>query len=124
MDIKAKISDFTDLIAWQEGHKLVLAIYDITKKFPTDERFGLINQLRKAAVSVTSNIAEGFRRNSYKEKTQFYSMSFGSIAEIQNQLLIAKDLEYITQQEFDTINSILSLTSKLTRGLIKSSKLF
>ena len=124
MDIKAKISDFTDLIAWQEGHKLVLAIYDITKKFPTDERFGLINQLRKAAVSVTSNIAEGFRRNSYKEKTQFYSTSFGSIAEIQNQLLIAKDLEYITQQEFDTINSILSLTSKLTRGLIKSSKLF
>lgn len=123
MDIKAKIADFTDLIAWQEGHKLVLAIYDITKKFPSDERFGLIIQLRKAVVSVTSNIAEGFRRNSYKEKTQFYSMAFGSIAEIKNQLLIAKDLKYITQQEFATIDALLSLTSKLTRGLIKSSKL-
>lgn len=117
-----KIKDFTDLNAWKEGHKLVLMIYDITKIFPKEEQFGLINQLRRASVSLTSNIAEGFSRKSYKEKSQFYSMSLGSLTEIQNQLLIAKDTNYITSSEFDRITKQTITVSKLTNGLIKSSK--
>lgn len=91
-----KIQSFTDLYAWQAGHKLVLSIYEVTQKFPKEELFGLTNQLRRAAVSITSNIAEGFSRSSYKEKSQFYSMALGSLTEIQNQLLIAKDIKYLS----------------------------
>jgi len=65
-----KIESFKDLRAWQEGHQLVLLVYSITKSFPKDEQFGLSNQLRRAVVSVTSNIAEGFSRRSLKEKIQ------------------------------------------------------
>jgi four helix bundle protein len=72
---KNKIRFFIDLYAWKEAHKLVLLIYNITKEFPKEELFGLSNQIRRAVVSVTSNIAEGFSRNSYKEKSQFYSMA-------------------------------------------------
>ncbi len=85
-----KIRSFTDLNAWKEGHKLVLEIYKFTQKFPKEEQFGLTNQLRRAVVSFTSNIAEGFSRNSYKEKLQFYSMALGSLTEVQNQLLVGK----------------------------------
>lgn len=117
-----KIKSFTDLNAWREGHKLVLMIYDITKKFPKEEQFGLTIQLRQAGVSITSNIAEGFSRNSYKEKSQFYSMALGSLTEIQNQLLIAKDIGYITKNEFDKIARQSIIVNKITNGLIKKSK--
>ncbi|MEA2065136.1 MAG: four helix bundle protein [Patescibacteria group bacterium] len=95
-----KIKSFTDLIAWKEGHKLVLIIYDITKNFPKEKIFGLISQMRRCVVSITSNIAEGFSRLSYKKKARFYSMALGSITELQNQLLIVKDIGYITKKQF------------------------
>jgi len=117
-----KIKSFTELNAWKEGHKLVLEIYKITKTFPKDEQFGLTNQLRRAAVSFTSNIAEGFSRNSYKEKLQFYSMALGSLTEIQNQLLVAKDIGYISREEFDKIAEQTITINKITNGLIKKSK--
>ncbi|MDD4271855.1 MAG: four helix bundle protein [Patescibacteria group bacterium] len=117
-----KIRSFTDLNAWREGHKLVLMVYEITKKFPREEIFELANQLRRAVVSITSNIAEGFSRRSYKEKTQFYSISLGSITEIQNQLLIAKDVKYINNNEFQKVAEQTVIAHKLTNGLIKGSK--
>lgn len=117
-----KIKSFTDLYAWQEGHSLVLDIYRITKKFPEEELFGLTNQLRRAAVSFTSNLAEGFSRHSYKEKAQFYSIALGSLTEIQNQLLVARDLEYITKVEFDNLANKTVTISKITNGLIKKSR--
>ena len=122
MDEKPKIKSFTDLRAWQEGHQLVLEIYKITKKFPKDELFGLTSQLRRAVVSITSNIAEGFSRNSHKEKTQFYFISIVSLTETQNQLLIARDLEYITKEEFQKAAQQTVIISKIINGLIKSSQ--
>lgn len=117
-----KIKSFTDLIAWKEGHRLVLAVYKITKQFPKEEQFGLTIQLRRAVVSITSNIAEGFSRYSYKEKSQFYSIALGSLTEVQNQLLIAKDLEYITKEEFNEIATQTVTINKIINGLIKKSK--
>lgn len=117
-----KIQSFTDLNAWKESHKLVLMIYEITKKFPKEEMFGLTNQLRRAAVSITSNIAEGFSRQSYKEKTHFYSTSLGSTTEVQNQILIARDVKYIDNREFQKMAEQTIVVHKLINGLIKSSK--
>jgi len=95
------IKHFTDLIAWQKNHQLVLEIYKITKKFPKDELFGLTSQIRRAVVSITSNIAEGYGRYYFKEKIRFYTISRGSSTEVQNHLIIAKDLGYITEEEFN-----------------------
>lgn len=120
---KDKIKSFTDLRAWQEGHELVLTIYDITKQFPKEEIFGLTSQLRRAAVSVTSNIAEGFSRQSYKDKIKFYSISLGSLTETQNQLLIARDVKYVSQKDFNKIAQQTVEVSKITNGLIKKSKI-
>ncbi len=117
-----KIKSFTDLNAWKEGHRLVLMIYEITKGFPKEEVFGLIPQIRRCAVSITSNIAEGFSRQSYKEKVRFYSIALGSTTELQNQLLIAKDVGYITQEKFQNIAKQSVKVHKITNGLIKSSK--
>lgn len=118
----SKIKSFTDLNAWREGHKLVLMIYKITKNFPREELFGLANQMRRAAVSITSNIAEGFSRQSYKEKAQFYSTSQGSVTEVQNQLLIARDVKYIDDGKFKEIADQTVVVHKLISGLIKKSK--
>jgi len=90
------IKSFTDLIVWQKGHALVLEIYKITSFFPKEELYGLTSQIKRAIISVTSNIAEGFVRHSKKEKVQFYYVSLGSITEVQNHLIIARDLHFIT----------------------------
>lgn len=119
---KKKIKNFTDLDAWREGHKLVLMIYDLTKGFPKEELFGLVMQLRRAIVSFTSNIAEGFSRTSYREKLQFYSMSLGSLTEVQNQLLIARDIGYLGKEIFDKVISQTVICNKLTNGLIRKSR--
>ena len=117
-----KIKSFTHLNTWKEGHKLVLHIYDVTKKFPSMESYGLIDQMRRAAVSITSNIAEGFSRQSKKEKLKFYYISKGSLTEIQNQLIIAKDIKYISSDNFNKIAENTVIVGKLLSGLIKSAK--
>src|ERR1051325_10539090 len=114
-----KIKSFTDLDAWKEGHKLVLEIYKATQKFPKEEVFGLTSQLKRAAVSLTSNIAEGFSRHSYKEKCQFYSVALGSLTEIQSQLMVARDIGYIKKEEFEPFEAQTVKISKITNGLIK-----
>lgn len=118
-----KIRSFTDLNAWKEGHQLVLLIYKLTKSFPPEEKFGLSDQLRRCAVSITSNIAEGFSRKSKKEKAQFFYMALGSITELQNQILVARDVAYISNDAFRNAADKTIAVSKLTNGLIKSSKI-
>jgi len=117
-----KIKSFTDLDAWKEGHALVLMIYGATENFPQKEMFGLTSQMRRAAVSITSQIAEGFSRQSYKEKIQFYCISQGSNTELQNQLLISKDVGYLENKSFTVITDQSVKVQKLLNGLIKKSR--
>ncbi len=117
-----KITSFTQLDAWREGHKLVLQCYQIIRLFPREERFALSNQISRAVVSITSNVAEGFSRRSYKEKVAFYSNALGSLTEIQNQLLIARDVGYISPEKFSAIATQSVIVHKLLNGLIKKSK--
>lgn len=117
-----KIKNFTDLFAWQEGHKLVLLIYRTTDNFPKKETYSLIDQMRRCSTSITSNIAEGFSRNTSKEKIQFYYISLGSITELQNQLIIAKDVNYLRKEDFNTLNNQTIVVRKLIYGLIKNLK--
>lgn len=121
-ELSKKIESFTDLNAWQEGHKLVLMVYQLTKEFPKEEIFGLVSQMRRSAVSITSNTAEGFSRQSYKEKANFYSISRGSITELQNQLRIAKDVGYINKEEFVKIAHQSVKVHKITTGLLKGAR--
>ncbi len=117
-----KIRSFTDLNAWSESHKLVIMIYKITKKFPKEAVYSLVDQMRRAAISITSNIAEGFGRQTYKEKVHFYYIAQGSLTELKNQLLLAKDIEYLQKEVFHEIAEQANTAHKLLSGLIKKSK--
>ena len=119
-----RISSFKDLYAWQEGHRLVLMIYEVTKTFPNEEMFGLTNQMRRATVSITSNIAEGFGRQGYKEKVQFYHLAKGSLNEIKNQIMIAGDVGYLSVEKCRSIMTQADATDKILQGLIAKSKSF
>ena len=115
-----KIESFYDLTVWQRGHQLLLAAYRATRTFPKDEQFALTSQLRRALVSITSNIAEGFSRQTIKDKINFYHIALGSCTEVQNQLLIAKDLGYIGAQLYDELYEQSVEVHKMLNALIKS----
>ena len=119
-----KIQSFTDLEVWRKTHSLVLMIYKITKNFPKQEIFSLTNQMCRAAVSITSNIAEGFARQSFKEKLQFYYIALGSLTELQNQVLIAKDLGYLNQADFNKIVKQTIVFRKMLNAFISKTKKF
>ena len=118
-----KIAFFWDLIAWQKGHDLVKNIYVSTRSFPRIESYGLTSQIRRAAVSITSNIAEGYARQSFREKIRFYNISLGSLFEIQNQILLARDLNYIDVEVYKKLWEQCVEARKLIRGLIRSTQL-
>ncbi len=114
-----KIKNFTDLDAWKEGHRLVLMVYETTRSFPREELFGLVSQMRRCAVSITSNIAEGFSRRSARDKAHFCTMAMGSLTELQNQLLIGRDLLFIPTEVFDGVSMQAIRVQKLINGLIR-----
>lgn len=101
---------------------LVTSIYDTTKKFPKEEEFGLKSQLRRAAVSIPSNIAEGLTRKTVADKIHFLNISNGSLSEIDTQLEISLRLNYIESHEFENIENKIITTQKLLSGLIRSLK--
>src|SRR5262245_25690284 len=113
---------YRDLIAWQKATKLVTEIYSATQRFPIEERFGITNQLRRAAVSVPSNIAEGQARFSQKEFHHFLSHARGSLVEIETQLLIARDLKYLPPAKAETLLARTTEIGKILNGLIASIK--
>ncbi len=121
---KSKIKEFTDLLVWKEGHKLVLLIYKETNSFPKEEIFGLTSQMRRSAVSVTSNIAEGFGRPTYKDKVHFYYLAYGSLIELKNQLFIARDVGYSKGGSFQDIMDLFISVQKLLQAFISKSKSF
>jgi len=117
--MNSTISSFTKLHVWQKAHILVLAVYSETKSFPKEEVFGLTSQMRRCAVSVTSNIAEGFGRRNEKEKVRFYNISEGSVRELQNQLLIARDLKMMPRERFQKYASDTMDIQRMLSGLIR-----
>ena len=117
-----KITSFTKLNTWKQAHVLVLHVYTLLKQFPKEEQYALSDQIRRCSISISSNIAEGFSRQSSKEKIQFYFMSKGSLTELQNQLILAKDLKYIKTIEFTAVAHQTIIVGKLLTGLIKSAR--
>jgi four helix bundle protein len=113
---------YRELIAWQKGMRLVTDIYTATQRFPSDERYGLTNQLRRAAVSVPSNIAEGQARFSQKEFRHFLSQARGSLVEIETQLLIAATLNYLAAGKSEELLAACDELGRILNGLIGSIK--
>lgn len=112
-----KSRSYKDLEVWQVSLELVKAIYQITGKFPSSERFGLTQQIRRAAISIPSNVAEGQFRNSPKEFKQFLSIALGSAAELETQLIIAREIDYLSGEESALLLTFLERIMKMLKKL-------
>ena len=115
-----KIETFRQLTAWQEAHKLVLMVYQVTKDFPSEERYGLVSQMRRAAVSIPANIAEGFKRRGIQEKIRFYNISEGSLEELKYFHILSRDLNYLSSN--DELMTQSETVGRLLNGLIASTE--
>lgn len=113
---------YRELLVWQQSMELVKQVYQMTKSFPRDEIYGLTSQLRRAAVSVASNIAEGQGRESRPEFYQFLCKARGSLMEIETQILIAIELGYVTQTTSDALLALTTRVGRLLNGLMRSLK--
>jgi four helix bundle protein len=123
MDRKGQKSrSYQDLEVWKSSIGFVKEIYQATAKFPPSEVYGLISQIRRAAVSIPSNIAEGQGRNSFKEFRQFLSISLGSLAEAETQLIIAKEIDYLTNEELNNLLLKIDHIRKMAKALLNSLK--
>ena len=116
------IISFKDLIVWQKSHFFVLEIYSITASFPNEEVFALTSQMRRAAVSVPANIAEGFKKRTLANKLNYISHSEGSLEELKYYLILAKDLQYINVEKYESLESMTEEISKLISGYMKTIK--
>ncbi len=114
-----KVYGFRDLQVWQQGKSLTIKIYVLTKTFPREEQFGLVSQMRRAAVSIPSNIAEGFNRYYSKEYKRFLFVALGSCAELETQIEIAKALNYIDVDSCKELLNLLDHESRMLKNLIK-----
>jgi four helix bundle protein len=113
---------FRDLIVWQQAYTLTLEVYKATQQFPKEELYGLTNQIRRATVSITSNIAEGFGRAGSREKDQFYAIAHGSLMEVESQLLIAKGLGYGQKVNYTELEVQSTTVSKLLHDIRRANK--
>ena len=117
-----RIKHFTDLEAWKEAHKLTLLVYKLTAKFPKSELYGLTSQMRRAAVSIESCIAEGFCRFHYKDRLNFYYDARGSVGELESQIIDAKDLKFLKKADFQSVWEQTEKVSVILGGLIRSTQ--
>lgn len=115
-----KINSYKDLIVWQKSIALVTSIYELSKTFPSEEKFGVVSQLNRAAVSIPSNIAEGWGRESSKNYLQFLKIARGSVMETETLLVISKNLNFINDTQFSSIINEVEEVSKILQGLINS----
>ena len=116
------IKTYKELIVWQKAYDLSLLVYKLTTSFPKDELYALTSQIRRAVVSIPSNIAEGYCRQRRLEYIQFLQIAFASGAELETQLLIAKDLKYVQVNDFEKANSLLEEVMKMLNSLISKIK--
>ena len=114
------MGNYRHLTVWKRAHALALSLYRVTRGFPGEERYGLAAQLRRAAISVVSNIAEGSGRQSDKEQIRFLRIARGSIQEVESQLLLSRDLGYIAKDVWSALNIEAQEISKMTKGLVRS----
>ena len=114
------IFSFEKLNVWIDSKALIKLIYIITKEFPNEEKFGLTNQLRRASVSVASNLAEGTSRNTNKDKAHFTTLSFSSLMEVLNQIIIAKELNYLEENDYQIIRAEVEKISNKLNALRKA----
>lgn len=117
-----EVFGYRKLIAYQKSKEVVKHTYKLLKKFPAEERYAMCDQLRRASVSITSNIAEGINRFSVKDKSHFIEMSYGSLMEVSSQLEIAEDLGYITAEERLSMDLLIEEVARLLSGLQNSFK--
>ena len=117
-----KVGDFTELRTWQAARKLRLELYRLTNNFPEEEKFGLAAQIRRAAVSVTANLAEGYGRFSYQENIQFCRQSRASVYELRDHLTTALDAGYLSRDKFRELNTVALDVTRLLNGYIRSTK--
>jgi four helix bundle protein len=117
-----KITDFKDLISWQKSHQYCVEIYKTTAHFPKSEQFGLTNQIRRAGVSIASNIAEGFGRRTSSDRLHFYDMARGSLHETQAQLLIALEVGFLSKDLYAMLEEMSTDCHKLLTGLINKTR--
>ncbi len=116
------MTTFRNLNVYTKSKELVKQIYELLKKFPKEEQFALCDQLRRAVISIPSNIAEGSGRNSQKDQAHFYNIAYGSLMEVFSQLDIACDLGYISQEEFNQLELLINEEAKMLSGLIAKRK--
>ncbi len=114
--------DIRDLKVWQKAHELTLLLYNLTSHFPRHELVGLTSQIRRASVSIPSNIVEGRGRGSKNDYKRFLYISRGSLEEVKYQMLLAKDLGYISEMEYIAVSELALETGKLLNGMIKYLK--
>lgn len=112
------IKSYKDLIVWQKSILLVKEIFIFTEKFPKSELYGLTSQMRRAAVSIPSNIAEGYGRKYRKEYVQFCSIAYGSGLELETQIIIAKELEFASKEDCDKIEELLNEVLRMLASMI------
>ena len=117
---KSETSGYERLIVWQRAHQLALATYTVTKAFPKDEKFGIISQMRRCAVSVPANIVEGYQRRSVKEKLNFFNIAHGSLAELGYYLKLTGDLGYLVPEKHSQLVELRDEVGRLLHGFIKS----
>lgn len=117
---KRKATHFKDLVVWQKAMELAKRVYQLTASFPADERFGLVSQMRRAAVSVPSNIAEGQARQSTREFLLFLSHAMGSLAELETQTLLSEQLGHCNPQDAADVHQLIADVSRLLRALRRS----
>lgn len=116
------INSYKDLIAWQKAIELVTLIYQATREFPVEERFGIVSQLNRASVSVPSNIAEGWGRQTAGNYTQFLRTARGSLMEIETLLIISRNLEFLPASKYEQLSEKVEEAGRILHGLIKSIK--
>jgi four helix bundle protein len=117
--VASKIQNFRDLEVWQLGKKVVLRVYQATRTFPREEQYGLVSQMRRAAISIPSNIAEGFNRYNNKEYRQFLYVALGSCAELETQIEVSADLKHLDPGTRGELLEQLDFESRMLRNLIK-----